>query len=69
MIKLTLKEYIDTKGVTRYKLSKETGIQYHIVDKYYKNTVTRFDSDVLDRICNCLDCNISDLIEYKKTVL
>ena len=67
MIKLTLKEFIDSRGISRYRLAKGTGIQYHIIDKYYKNTVTRFDSDILDRVCDYLGCNIIDLIEYKKT--
>lgn len=66
MIRLTLKELLDTKGKTRYFLAKETGIQYHIIDAYYKNKVIRYDAYVLDRICTTLNCNISDIIEYKK---
>ena len=47
-------------------MGKRTGIQYQIIDNYYKNKVKRYDSDVLDRICNAIGCQISDLIEYKK---
>ena len=66
MIKLTIKEYIDKNGITRYELSKRTGIRFHIIDNYYKNKVVRYDSDVLNRICEALSCDISDIIEYKK---
>ena len=66
MVKLTLNTYLDEKGITRYQLSKLTGIGYPIIDKYYKNKVVRYDSYLLDKICAALDCDISDLIEYKK---
>ena len=42
-----------------------SGIKFQIIDNYYKNKVVRYDSDVLDRICKALNCDISDLIEYK----
>lgn len=64
MIKLTLKELLDGRQITRYELAKRTGIRFHIIDNYYKNKVVRYDSDVLDRICKALECSISDLITY-----
>lgn len=64
MIRLTIDKYIDNKRITRYELSKRTGIRFHIIDNYYKNKVVRYDSDVLDRICTALECDISDIIEY-----
>ncbi len=66
MIRLTVKEYLDRRGITRYEVAKRTGIRFQIIDNYYKNKVVRYDSYVLDRICEALSCDISDLIEYKK---
>lgn len=66
MIKLTIDKVLDSKGISRYMLSKATGIQYQIIDHYYKNQVKRYDSYILDRICSALDCDISDIIEYKR---
>lgn len=66
MIKLTVDKALKDSGITRYELAKRTGIHYHIIDKYYKNNVKRYDSFVLERICEALDCNIADIIEYKK---
>lgn len=66
MIKLTIDKILDKNNITRYELSKRTGIVFHIIDKYYKNKVVRYDSYVLDRICTALNCDISDIIEYKK---
>ncbi len=67
MVKLTLNTYLDEKGITRYQLSKLTGIGYPIIDKYYKNAITRYDSFLLDRICSALHCNITDIISYTET--
>jgi putative transcriptional regulator len=66
MIKLSLKEFLDENSITRYELAKRTQIQYTIIDNYYKNKVVRYDSYVLDKICTALDCEISDVIEFKK---
>lgn len=66
MIKIILDKTLTKHNVTRYELSKRTGIQYQIIDNYYKNKVVRYDSFVLDKICTALDCKIEDIIEYKK---
>ena len=66
MIRLTVKECLNKKKITRYALAKKTGIEYHIIDKYYKNQLVRYDSYILDRICAVLECDISDIIEYVK---
>jgi putative transcriptional regulator len=66
MIRLTLDKTLTRLNISRYELSKRTGIQYQIIDNYYKNKVIRYDSDVLNRICDALQCDICDVIEYKK---
>ena len=66
MIKLTLDKLLQKLQISRYELAKRTGIQYQIIDNYYKNKVKRYDSYVLERICEALDCKIEDILEYKK---
>lgn len=66
MIQLTLDKALEKYGLTRYELAKRTGIQYQIIDNYYKNKVKRYDSFVLERICDAVGCQIADIIEYKK---
>jgi len=65
MIRLTLKEYLDLHQITRYELAKRSGISFQVVDKYYKNKVVRYDSYLLEKFCDALDCGIADLIEYR----
>ena len=64
MIRLTIDRQLEKENITRYELAKRTGIHYHIIDKYYKNKVTRYDSYVLDRICTALGCSISDILTH-----
>lgn len=66
MIFIKLDKLLENIGVSRYELAKRTGIQYQIIDNYYKNRVKRYDSYVLDRICTALECDVSDIIEYEK---
>ena len=64
VIRLTLDKVLTEKQISRYELAKRTGIQYAVIDKYYKNTVKRYDSFVLDRICTALHCDVSALLLY-----
>ena len=57
MIQVSLDKLLEQKEISRYELAKRTGIQYQIIDNYYKN---------LERICEALDCDICDVLEYKK---
>ena len=66
MIQITLDKALASRKISRYELSKRTGIQYQIIDKYYKNRVKRFDSFVLERICIALDCEVSDILKFVK---
>ncbi len=66
MIRIILSETLEKLNISRYELAKRTGIQYQVIDNYYKNRVKRYDSYVLERICEALECKISDIIEYTK---
>ena len=66
MIQITLDKALASRKISRYELAKRTGIQYQIIDKYYKNRVKRYDSFVLERICIALDCEVSDILKFVK---
>ena len=64
MVKLTLDQYLEKCGMTRYELAKRTDVKFQTIDRYYKNRVVRYDCYILDRICSALQCDISDIIVY-----
>lgn len=66
MIRICLDKILVKYNISRYELAKRTGIQYQIIDNYYKNRVKRYDSFVLERICVALDCEVSDIIKFEK---
>ncbi|MBQ7046076.1 MAG: helix-turn-helix transcriptional regulator [Clostridia bacterium] len=66
MIRISLDKALEKYGISRYELAKRTGIQYQIIDNYYKNKVKRYDGFVLERICSTLNCDISEIIEFVK---
>ncbi len=66
MIRICLDKALAKYDISRYELAKRTGIQYQIIDNYYKNRVKRYDGFVLERICAALDCDISDILELVK---
>lgn len=66
MIRITLDKALKNNNISRYELSKRTGVRYQIIDNYYKNKVIRYDSFVLNKICTALDCKIEDIIKFEK---
>lgn len=62
-IRIALDEKLEECGITRYALAKLIKVQYQTLDNYYKNKVTRYDSDLLLRICLALKCDIGDIIK------
>lgn len=63
-ISIHLKEIIDQKGITRYRLAKLADTRFEVVEKWCSGTVERIDSDVLARFCYILKCEITDIIKY-----
>ena len=52
------------KGVSQYKLIKDYSISSGQLDRLRKNgNVSTY---TLDQLCRILDCNIEDIVEYKK---
>ncbi len=63
-ISIHLKEHLEKKGITRYRLAKLADTRFEVVEKWCSGTVERIDSDVLARFCYILDCDITDIIHY-----
>lgn len=62
VIKIRLNELLEDQERTLYWLSKETGVRYATIWKISKGEVGRLGMDVLERICQALDCQPGDLL-------
>jgi len=65
-ISIHLKEMIEARGITRYRLAKLADTRFEVVEKWCAGTVERIDSDVLARFCYILNCDITDIVRYDK---
>jgi putative transcriptional regulator len=67
-IRIKLKQLLEQRGITRFRLHTLTGIKYEIIDRYYKDQhIVRVDLALLSRICYVLECEIEDLMEYDQS--
>ncbi len=60
-----LAEIIDRKHMTRNALARATDTRFEVVNKWYNDTITTIDLDVLARFCYVLDCKPENLIKYQ----
>ena len=61
-----LQEVLDSRKITKYKLSRITNIRYDTICNYCKGNVTLINVEYLKIFCSVLDCKIEDIIEYDK---
>ena len=64
ILKIHLSNLLKASGMSKNKFCQKAEIQHSQLKGYMDNTITRLDTDVLVRICNTLDCSITDLLEY-----
>ena len=61
-----IKPIMKIKKLTPTKLVKMTGLHHQVINRYYKGTITRYDEDILAKLCYVLNCDISDIMYYEK---
>lgn len=65
-IMLSLRDIMDSRGITRNQLARMINTRFEVVDKWYKGDVEKLDLDILARICWVLDCSVGEIVCYKK---
>lgn len=63
---IVLEEYRVKKNISKNKIVENAKVQRTQLQNYLLNKVSRVDLDVLARICNYLDCEISDVLKFEK---
>jgi putative transcriptional regulator len=46
-------------------LERGTGVSYSTLYNWYAGRVTRFDADVLDKLCQFFDVTVADILEHR----
>lgn len=65
-IVIHLDELLKERGLSKNKFCKKAEMERTQLNKYIRNEVALLSVDVLARMCSVLDCDISDILEYRK---
>ena len=66
MIKFKVKVMLAVRGMTQKELAERTGIRPPTISAICLGTVKHLPVDALEKMCDVLDCQPADLIEYVK---
>ena len=59
-----LEAFLNEIKTSRYQLAKDLPLEYKVLNRYAHGDLTRFDANVIARICDKCNCNMSTIIEY-----
>ena len=61
-----LEKILDEKHISKNKIMRDTNTDFKVLKRLWTGDITKVDILVLARLCDYLNCNITDIIEYKK---
>ncbi len=59
-----LKKVINNKKISINKVINDTKIDYKVLKRLMTGNLTRIDITILSRLCDYLNCKITDIFEY-----
>lgn len=59
-----LDEILKSKNVSINKLMRDTNTDFKVIKRIMTGELVRFDIYVVARLCDYLECKITDIIEY-----
>ncbi len=63
-MKISIQEKLKEKGMTRYELAKRIGVTYPTIDNIYKGNSTSIKFEILESICNELNCSLDEILVF-----
>lgn len=63
---LYLDDLLKNKGISINKLMRDTNTDFKVIKRLMNGDMIRIDIIVLARFCDYLDCNIIDIVDYKR---
>ncbi len=64
MIRITLSRKLGELRITQSELSRATGIRPNTINDLYHDMAERVSLEHLDKICEALDCDMSEIVEF-----
>lgn len=66
LIIFKLNELLIKQNISQRNLSRLANIRPNTINAYCRGIIKRIEVHDLDKICKALNCQISDIIEYKE---
>ena len=66
-MKISIKDKLQEKGITRYELAKRIGVTYPTITSIYNGESTSIKFDILEAICKELDCSLDEILIFDDT--
>lgn len=66
-MKVILNDTLKSKNISQYQLAKMTGISASALNNLCNNKTTSIQFSLIDKICDALDCEISDILKHNKS--
>lgn len=63
-----LENILKTRNISINKLMRDTDTDFKVIKRLLTGDLVKIDIIVLARICDYLNCNITDIVEYKKEI-
>lgn len=67
-IKFNIKSLMIEQNISVTQMSKKTGLDNRVIQRYYDGEIERCDIDVLSKFCFILGCDLNDIMYYEKPV-
>jgi len=65
-MKVILNKTLENRKISQYKLAKDTGIAASTLNNLCNNKTSSIQFSILDKICDVLDCEVSDILLHEK---
>ena len=65
MIRIKLSALLGERRMTQAELARRTGIRPATINEIYHELIERINLEHIDKICETLGCDISDLFKYE----
>ena len=61
-----LDDLLKSKNISINKLMRDTNTDFKVIERIMSGELTRIDIIVFARLCDYLNCKITDIVDYQK---
>lgn len=66
MVRVKLSRIMGDRRKNIQKVAEDTGLSRNTISMLYNEKAKRIDFQTLDKLCECLECDVADIIEYSR---